>query len=319
MLGRPPAPRAPSVSVIIPTFNRARLLQESVSSVVRQSHKDWELLIVDDGSTDGTEAAVRPLLEDPRIRYLKRPNGGVSRARNAGIKETSAPWVAFLDSDDVWLPSKLERQMADLEAAPGAVMGITHCAAVGADGGLVEEFRPTGEAALERLILGANVFPGAASSALVRRTALEAAGGFDEELQFSADWDMWIRLAAQGAVCVTPEILVRYRLSGPAPAWPARMVEHDFRRVYQKVQEMPGVPRRLKTRRVPVRGLLSVANYYRRKREHAAALRVFVECTLRSPIRSARGLWRFLTRSPRASATRTEWAPGPRADPSFPR
>ena len=100
----------PQVSVVIPTFNRASRLLEAIRSVQEQTVEDWELVIVDDGSTDSTEEAVRAI-PDRRIRYLPVSHRGVSAARNFGIARSVGPWICFLDSDDRWTPRKLERQL----------------------------------------------------------------------------------------------------------------------------------------------------------------------------------------------------------------
>src|SRR5579863_7279546 len=107
------------VSIIIPTFNRAYCIRHTVDSVVAQTHANWEVLIVDDGSTDGTrELIASTYSHDPRIRYLYQPNAGVSHARNTGIAESHGEFVAFLDSDDVWKPWKLAVQLACLAGQP---------------------------------------------------------------------------------------------------------------------------------------------------------------------------------------------------------
>ena len=101
---------APVVSVIIPTFNRASLLQDAIDSVSAQTFGDWELWVVDDGSTDDTEVVVRSV-PDPRIQYVRQDNQGVGAARNLGIDCARGDWIAFLDSDDMWLPNCLEAKL----------------------------------------------------------------------------------------------------------------------------------------------------------------------------------------------------------------
>ncbi len=109
------------VSVIIPTYNRAGLVQEAVASVLAQTWRDFEVLVVDDGGSDGTDAALAPYAS--RLRLLRRESrGGVSAARNTGIEAARGEWLAFLDSDDLWLPEKLARQMAYLAAHPDLLL-----------------------------------------------------------------------------------------------------------------------------------------------------------------------------------------------------
>ena len=106
------------ISVIIPTFNRKQLLLEAVESVRRQSFRDWELLVVDDGSTDGTDQVIESLISDG-IRCIRQEHSGVSAARNRGIRAARNDWIAFLDSDDYWHKQKLQQQFEALEANPG--------------------------------------------------------------------------------------------------------------------------------------------------------------------------------------------------------
>src|ERR1041384_7078965 len=104
----------PLVSVVIPTFNRARYLREAIDSVLNQTYPYWELIIVDDGSTDETQSTLETLA-DARVHVLRRPHeGNVARARNVGLEQAQGRYVAFLDSDDRWMPSKLQFQVADL-------------------------------------------------------------------------------------------------------------------------------------------------------------------------------------------------------------
>ena len=111
----------PLVSVIIPTYNRATLVVEAVASALAQTYRDFEVLVVDDGSTDGTLKALAPFLGEVKLLRLSRRRG-VSAARNLGIRAARSRWLAFLDSDDLWLPEKLARQMAFLAQRPGFLL-----------------------------------------------------------------------------------------------------------------------------------------------------------------------------------------------------
>ena len=108
---------SPQVSVVAPAFERREVLPRALDSVVAQTYGDWELIVVDDGSTDGTAEMVKQ--DYPDVHLVVQENHGVSAARNAGIAQARGEWIAFLDSDDAWLPEKLERQMKALEAHPG--------------------------------------------------------------------------------------------------------------------------------------------------------------------------------------------------------
>jgi len=123
------------VSVVVPTYNRVYCLPDTIASVLAQTHGNVELIVVDDGSTDGTEALMRERYgSEPRLRYLRQDNRGVSAARNKGIDAARGDFIALLDSDDTWLPWKLEVQLACMRRFPSAVMAHTEMEAVDADG-----------------------------------------------------------------------------------------------------------------------------------------------------------------------------------------
>lgn len=116
----------PAVSVIIPAYNAARYLKNAVASVLFQTFKDWELLIVDDGSTDDTQAVVNSFT-DPRIKYIRQENAGVASARNVGLGQAAGRYIAFLDADDIWIRNKLELQMAFMRSKNAAFTFTAYC------------------------------------------------------------------------------------------------------------------------------------------------------------------------------------------------
>jgi hypothetical protein len=231
------------VSVIIPTYNRAELVARAIESVLRQSHPPHEIIVVDDGSTDGTASACAAWGE--RIRYLRIPNSGVAAARNAGIAIARGEWVAFLDSDDLWETTKLEVQLAACGSAPEVAWSITGCELVDGVGVPCEGpasfeaafpvfrefgFQPEGlfgehlsrssiDVAGSRhvcftgdffgLLFYGNI--GLPSSAIVRRDVLTAVGGFDSTLRVGEDTEFFHRIAARSPGVVVMSRLVRYR------------------------------------------------------------------------------------------------------------
>lgn len=214
-----PAP-SPQVSVVLPAYNRAGSIRMAVDSILRQSFADFELLVVDDGSTDGTMEVLADVA-DPRLRLLANPrNMGVSAARNTGIRAAQAPWVAFQDSDDEWLPLKLEKQMARLAEAPSETVGC-YCgmAILGGleDGGRMRlGYVPgPGVTAVEGDIRQSLLATSLASTQtlIARRDALEKVGGFDEQLPALVDWDCVIRLAQLGPFAFVDEPLVLQNFS----------------------------------------------------------------------------------------------------------
>jgi glycosyltransferase involved in cell wall biosynthesis len=175
---------------VVPTFERRRSAIEAVQSALAQARSDIEVIVVDDGSADGTAAAVDAI--DVRVKVLRRPNGGPAAARNTGIRHARAPLVAFLDSDDRWLPGHLDEVCGLLRAYPEAVLACTGGATRGDDA----LKRPSGlmHAAPAVLLGGLLCTPAIA----VRREAFERIGGFDERLRVLEDTDLWCRLSLEG-------------------------------------------------------------------------------------------------------------------------
>jgi glycosyltransferase involved in cell wall biosynthesis len=200
----------PDVSVVIPTRDRRELLRLALLSVLSQSDVDIEVIVVDDASTDETAGMVSAL-SDRRLRVVRQTSpGGVSVARNRGIAEASAGWVAFLDDDDLWGPHKLALQ---LEAAGRSGRTWVYAGDVNVDDDLrvLTAFAPpTPDQVMERLPRY-NPVPSGASNVLVRVDALTEAGLFDPGLKRTEDWDMWIRVARTGPPAFVPRPLVAYR------------------------------------------------------------------------------------------------------------
>jgi glycosyltransferase involved in cell wall biosynthesis len=225
----------PTVSAVIPTYNRLPLLLAAVESVRAQTFGDWELIVADDGSTDGSAEAVEAL-RDPRIRVLRLPRTGYAAvARNAGVRAARGEWVAFLDSDDVWLPQKLEVQLGAVREA-GAPWSYTGLALVDGRGSPVP-FRTARAPALSGHILRALLADEAAatmSTLMVSRVLLDQVGGFDETLRMRADFDLVLRLAARAPVVAVPEVLTHLR-EHPARITAAAESPHALTcRVYER-------------------------------------------------------------------------------------
>ena len=194
-----------AVSVIIPTFNRAAKTARAISSVLYQRFTDYEIIVVDDGSTDNTEKALHQFKD--RIQYIAHDaNQGVSAARNTGVAVSQAPLIAFLDSDDYWLPHKLGVQTAFFEQNPNAVICQTEETWIRngrrANPGR-RHLKPSGDVFEASLAL-CLVSP---SAAMLRREIFEEVGVFDEDLPACEDYDLWLRIA-----CRYPVFLIRQSL-----------------------------------------------------------------------------------------------------------
>ncbi len=204
----------PTVSVVIPAHNRAAYLGEAIDSVRSQTFVDWELLIVDDGSTDRTREVVAAHRDDARIRYCYQSHQERSAARNRGIADTSGPYIAFLDADDVWKPQKLARQVLALEHAPETALCYTLTGRIDAEGRALDAGRhlraPTGYV-LSRLLRQDFI---ANSSVTIRRCCLKRVGAFDATLPVYGreDWDLWLRIARWYPILPVKEELTLHRV-----------------------------------------------------------------------------------------------------------
>lgn len=206
----------PSVSVLMPVYNGASFLEASLQSVLAQSWRDFELVVVDDGSTDESPAMLaRFAASDPRIRVIRQTNGGISRALNAGLAAARGDWIARLDSDDLMLPNRLERQLAFVRAEPDAVAAGSYYEIIdgaGAVRGLLHPL-PRSRAELARLLASRDPLTFTHPTMIYRRAAALDAGGYVSALEPCEDVALFARmLAAGGIILIQPEVLTRYRV-----------------------------------------------------------------------------------------------------------
>jgi glycosyltransferase involved in cell wall biosynthesis len=204
-----PGTSLPEVSVVIPTRDRWARLAVTLGSALAQEDVDLEVVVVDDGSQDATPGRLAEI-DDPRLVVLRNAAPrGVAAARNRAIAAARAPWVAFLDDDDLWSPRTLRTQLDAARSRPGAVMG--YCDTVVLDGHLdvVSTIVPPEPGELVPLLRGWNMI-GGPSCVMADTETIRRLGGFDERLSVLADWDLWIRLAAAGPTVHCPASLVGY-------------------------------------------------------------------------------------------------------------
>ncbi len=208
---------APVVSIIMPCYNAAAHLPSSIASVLAQTFSDWELIAVDDGSTDNTLAWLQSQT-DSRIHVFTQPNQGVGTARNTGLAAARSPYVAFLDSDDSWSADFLSKMLAALERRPDAVLAYCGWQNLGLPGRRSEPFVPPdyeNAAKAETLFAGCR-WP--IHAALVRREAVLAAGGFDPALKNAEDFALWLEVATGAPIVRVPEVLAFYHFHGDTQA-----------------------------------------------------------------------------------------------------
>jgi len=204
----------PIVSVVIPTYNRKLMLKRALDSVLNQTLKDIEIIVVDNASVDGTEAFIKNI-QDPRIRYIKHEtNRGGPAARNTGIKNAKAPFIALLDDDDECFPTKLEKQLEVFKQA-SVNTGLVYTSAEIYDESKQKRIcvNPTGfrGQVYTRVLLG-TIFGSA--TILIKRECFDKVGVFDENLSSCQDWDMWLRIARYFEFDYVDEVLARVNMHG---------------------------------------------------------------------------------------------------------
>jgi glycosyltransferase involved in cell wall biosynthesis len=197
--------KKPKVSVIIPTYNRGWILREAIDSVLAQDYTDYELIVVDDGSTDDTRKILDSYGRD--IIVLQQPNKGVSAARNRGIAESRAQLVALLDSDDIWLPQKLTRQVAFFKSNPDALICQTEETWVrnGVRVNPKKRHHKFSGMIFEPSLALCLVSP---SAVMIRKTLFDTVGLFDESLPACEDYDLWLRVSCRYPVFLIDEPLI---------------------------------------------------------------------------------------------------------------
>jgi glycosyltransferase involved in cell wall biosynthesis len=199
---------SPEVSVVLPTRNRRGLLETTLATALAQENVELEVIVIDDASTDGTADYLQSV-EDPRVRVLRNVGRtGVALARNRGIDAARGEWIAFLDDDDRWLPNRV-RVMLDIGAESGADFVVGAVAVIDPSGRKLETWAPVPAERLPRDLTRSGTIAGP-SAVIAKAELLERTGGFDAELSYLADWELWLRFAENGTPAVCEEALVEY-------------------------------------------------------------------------------------------------------------
>ena len=197
-----------TISVVIPTYNRRRFIGHCLDSILQQTLPVDEIILVDDGSTDGTSDWARSTY--PKIKVIQKRNSGVSSARNAGIQRAKSTWIAFLDSDDVWLPQKMERQVKALRNSPSYRICHTEEKWIydGRERPVAAAYRKKGGWIFEDCLPVCAISP---STVLLHREVFQKIGLFDESLPACEDYDLWLRITSKYPVLLVDEPLIEKR------------------------------------------------------------------------------------------------------------
>ncbi len=229
----------PLVSVIIPAYNAEKFISKTINSVLSQDHHDFEIIIVDDGSTDMTESIILSYVKQShKVKGIKQNNAGVSAARNNGFKSARGDYVAFLDADDIWESQFLSVLVQLLEKDPST--GLAHSDyreinELGKETSVIKRGK-SGNVLNDLLIWKHHVLP-PPSGVLIKRSVLEHVGLFDEDLSNNADQDLYIRIAAKYTVARDSRILMNYRQHASGMHWNIAVLERDSLKVYEKAMQ----------------------------------------------------------------------------------
>jgi glycosyltransferase involved in cell wall biosynthesis len=198
------------ISVIIPTYNNAAFVTDAVDSVLRQSRRVDEIVVIDDGSTDDTAERLLPYTSRG-VRFVQQENRGVSATRNRGIRGTHGDWIGFLDADDVWEPDKIEAQVACIAGNPRVVLVGGYYSFWNVAANTRTLVRGGCDGRDPRREIAVRNFIGNTSLVLMRRDIVEQLGGFSEQLRYGEDWDMWIRVLERGPAAIVEKSVLLYR------------------------------------------------------------------------------------------------------------
>lgn len=224
----------PTVSAVITTYNYARYIAPAIESVLAQTLSPSQIIVVDDGSTDETEA-IAAAYASVGVRYVRKENGGAGSARNRGIMESNGELIAFLDADDRWLPDKLALQVEHLQRYPeaGLVSGSEWQVFESEREPMFLRRKPTGVADMYKRLLVENVI-GNPSLVLARRACFERAGLFDESLRLGQDWEMWIRITRLFPVGVVDAPLICFMRHTSSLTWGQMRARYATNRLIQR-------------------------------------------------------------------------------------
>lgn len=223
----------PVISVVIPVFNGEKTIKETIESILNQTFKDFELIVINDGSTDKTLDIVSNI-QDSRIEVYSYPNAGLSASRNRGISVANGEYISFIDADDLWTPDKLEAQFQALQEYPQAVLAYSWTDYVDEFGQFVRR--------ASHIAISGNVYPRLlltnfldnGSNPLIRKQAFTEVGNFDESLFSAEDWDMYLRLAARYHFVAVPLCQVLYRISASSMSSNVSKLEIASERVIER-------------------------------------------------------------------------------------
>ena len=257
----------PTVSVIIHTYNNEKFIAETVESVLNQTYKEYEIVVVDDGSVDGTRDALIPYMQ--KIRYHYKENGGIASAKNAGISLSHAEFVAFLDHDDLWVPDKLQLQMEHFNENPQ--IGLVYAKYTSFRDG--KELRTKPEKGYSGWIfkeLLAKSFI-QTSTVVVKRECLDAVGPYDETFSLGDEYDMFLRIARKFQCGFVDKGLTRYRVHDTNASNNDFLFDNEnlgvYKKVYNNFTDIDGVEKKILRKRIARYSMKVAEGLYRQGKQ----------------------------------------------------
>jgi glycosyltransferase involved in cell wall biosynthesis len=277
----------PTVEVIIPAYNTARYLQAAIDSVISQTFEDWRILLVDDGSTDNTADLVAPYVErlGPKIKYIKQNNQGLPAARNTAIRNSTAEFLALLDADDVWLPSRLSESLKSFQDRPSAGLSYGLVTMIDGEGVLMDTFAGNGRHAEGKIAtyIYRRKIELPCPTITFRRKCVDEVGFFDETMRATEDRDLWLRIALRYEVAFVSKVIAYYRKPPNSMSTdPERMLKSQLQFI-RKHYGSPGCG--LYARQVALgRAHKQHAEALKHRRQPGAALRSALRALLTCPL-----------------------------------
>lgn len=268
------------VSVIIPTYNNAQFVCDAIDSVLSQTYKNSEILVIDDGSTDDTRKRIEKY-NGKHIKYIYQENKGLAAARNTGIKASTGELIAFLDADDMWLPEKLERQINIIKEFPD--VGLVGCGYYGVDesGERIKETKGRNYSNKESLLndlMMRNVVTGSGSGVLAKKECFKKAGLFDESFRSTEDRDMWYRILNLYDLRFVTEYLVIIRVRQNSLSKNVPMMKFSQKKFIQKHLRKEGLIRKSKSYSYVY--LDAAREYYAAHKKFLAAMHAFLSLAI---------------------------------------
>ena len=255
-----------NVSIIMPAYNSSRWISDSIQSILDQYYEQWELLIVDDGSTDNTKNIVKDFLNDERIKYYYQENYGPALARNFGISKASGKYLAFLDSDDLWKPNKLQLQFNYLNKNSDCCLIHTNYSTFESNIQTSKNFQQTlwfsNWDENERLLMFDTI---GTLTVLTETQLIKNLGGFKNDLHGTEDWDLWIRVSKQGKISKLNDDTAYYRIHpyGISQSFDKHLVELD--KVYNQHVFQSQIQKKIKYAANSVYSFRKANNFFKKK------------------------------------------------------